>query len=223
MILKLGRTRVLTQIKKAVKKTIGQKRVEKLLKAAKGSIGVTYGIPSASLKLTLLLEELELLEKQLDQVEQAMEQALTHTGFQEIILSIPGVGIVTAASFLANTGDPLRFTHPRQISKLAGYNLTEDSSGEHQSKTIISKRGRKQLRNVLCQMARTTVAVNSEMKTLYYYLKTRPANPLKKKQALVVISKKIITIIHSLLKKQMSYQPELVFNQFRLNQLKQVA
>lgn len=223
LILKLGRTRVLTQIKKAVKKTIGQKRVEKLLKAAKGSIGVTYGIPSASLKLTLLLEELELLEKQLDQVEQAMEQALTHTGFQEIILSIPGVGIVTAASFLANTGDPLRFTHPRQISKLAGYNLTEDSSGEHQSKTIISKRGRKQLRNVLCQMARTTVAVNSEMKTLYYYLKTRPANPLKKKQALVVISKKIITIIHSLLKKQMSYQPELVFNQFRLNQLKQVA
>jgi len=152
-----------------------------------------------------------------------MEQALTLTGFKEIILSIPGVGIITAASFLGNTGDPLRFTHPRQISKLAGYNLIEDSSGENKSKTTISKRGRKQLRNVLYQMARTTVAVNSEMKELYHYLKTRPRNPLKKKQALVVISKKIITIIHSLLKKQVQYQPELVFNQFRLNQLKQVA
>ena len=72
-------------------------------------------------------------------------------------------------------------------------------------------------------MARTTVAVNSEMKVLYYYLKTRPRNPLKRKQALVVISKKIITIIHSLLKKKSRYQKELVFNQFRLNQLKQVA
>jgi len=72
-------------------------------------------------------------------------------------------------------------------------------------------------------MARTTVAVNSEMKELYHYLKTRPHNPLKKKQALVVISKKIITIIHSLAKKETIYQPELVFNQFRLNQLKQVA
>jgi transposase len=223
LILQLGRDKVLAEIKKAVKKTIGQKRVEQLFQVAKESIGVTYGIPSARLKLTLLIGELELMEKQLDQLEQAMEQALTKTGFKEIILSIPGVGIITAASFLGNTGDPLRFTHPRQISKLAGYNLIEDSSGENKSKTTISKRGRKQLRNVLYQMARTTVAVNSEMKELYHYLKTRPANPLKKKQALVVISKKMVTIIHSLVKKQSRYQAELVFNQFRLNQLKQVA
>jgi transposase len=223
LILELGKDGVLVQIKKAVKKTIGQKRVAKLFEAAKNSIGVTYGIQSARLKLTLLIQELELMENQLAHIETAMEQALAHTGFKEIILSIPGVGIITAASFLGNTGDPLRFTHPRQISKLAGYNLIEDSSGENKSKTTISKRGRKQLRNVLYQMARTTVAVNAEMKALYRYLKTRPHNPLKKKQALVVISKKIITIIHSLLKKQDHYQKELVFNQFRLNQLKQVA
>jgi len=39
------------------------------------------------------------------------------------------------------------------------------------------------------------VAVNDEMKKLYKYLKTRPNNSLKKKQALVVISKKIVTVI----------------------------
>ena len=134
LILQLGRDKVLTQIKKAVKKTVGQKRVEKLLRAAKNSIGVSYGIPSARLKLTLLIQELELLEKQLDQLETAMEQTLTLTGYKEIILSIPGIGIITAASFLGNTGDLLRFTHPRQISKLAGYNLIEDSSGEKRVK-----------------------------------------------------------------------------------------
>lgn len=166
LILQLGMDGVLTQIRRAVKKTIGQKRVQKLLEAAKNSIGVSDGTESARLKLTLLVEELELLERQLDQLENALEQALALTGFKEIILSIPGVGIVTAAGFLGNTGNLLRFTHPRQISKLAGYNLIEDSSGEHQSKTTISKRGRKQLRNVLYQMARTTVAVNSEMKEL---------------------------------------------------------
>jgi len=37
LILQLGRDKVLTQIKKAVKKTIGQKRVEKLLRVAKDS------------------------------------------------------------------------------------------------------------------------------------------------------------------------------------------
>ena len=66
-------------------------------------------------------------------------------------------------------------------------------------------------------MARTTVAVNTEMKELYLYLRTRPANPLKKKQALVVISKKIVMIIHSLVEKQTGYQAELVFNQFQKN------
>ena len=142
LILQLGRNKVLNQMKKAVKKTIGQKRIEKLFETARNSIGVTYGIPSARLKLTLLIEELELLEKQLTHLEIAMEQVLTLTGYKEIILSIPGVGIITAASFLGNTGDPSRFTHPRQISKLAGYNLIEDSSGENKSKTTISKRGK---------------------------------------------------------------------------------
>lgn len=93
------------------------------------------------------------MEKQLYQLEVAIEQALTLTGYKDIILSIPGVGIITTASFLGNTGDPLRFASPRQISKLAGYNLIEDSSGEHQGKTTISKRGRKYLRNILYQMA----------------------------------------------------------------------
>ena len=135
LILELGTDGLLAEIKKAVKKTIGQKRVEKLFKAAKDSIGVTYGIKSAFLKLTLLLEELKLLERQLFHLQNAMEEALSLTGYKEIILSIPAVGIITAASFLGNTGDPLRFIHPRQISKLAGYNLIEDSSGENKSKT----------------------------------------------------------------------------------------
>jgi len=170
-----------------------------------------------------MIEELELLTKQLEQIESAMELALADTGMKEIILGIPGIGVVTAASFLGEIGDPLRFDHPRQISKMAGYNLVEDSSGKNISGTSISKRGRKNLRNVLYRMARTMVAVNTEMKELYQYLKTRPNNPLKKKQALVVISKKIVTVIYYLVKKQMEYKAELVLGEFRRNQIQQAA
>jgi hypothetical protein len=67
------------------------------------------------------------------------------------------------------------------------------------------------------------VAVNDEMKELYRYFKTRPNNSLKKKQALVVISKKIVTVIYNLIKKQTEYQAELVLGEFRKNQIKQVA
>jgi len=223
LILGLGVDGVLAEIKKAVKKTVGKKKAQQLVEAAEDSIGVTYGTTAAKLKLGLMIEELELLTKQLEQIESAMGLALADTGMKEIILGIPGIGIVTAASFLGEIGDPLRFEHPRQISKMAGYNLVEDSSGKNISGTVISKRGRKNLRNVLYQMARTMVAVNTEMKELYRYLKTRPNNPLKKKQALVVISKKIVTIIYNLVKKQTEYKAELVFGEFRRNQMQQAA
>ncbi len=222
-ILELGAEGVLGEIRKAVKKTVGLKKANQLVEAAKESVGVTYGVASAKMRLGLLLEELELLTKQLGQIEEAMAKALTDTGIKETILSVPGIGIVTAAGFLGEIGDPLRFEHPRQISRMAGYNLVEDSSGKNVSGTTISKRGRKNLRNVLYQMARSMVAVNTEMKELYQYLKKRPSNPLKGKQALVVISKKAVTIIYNLVKKQMAYEAELALGDYRRNQIQQVA
>ncbi len=223
LILELGVEGVLKEIKKAVKKTVGRKKAQQLVEVAENSIGVGYGIISAKLKLGLMIEELELLIKQLEQLETAMEKALIDTGFGDIILSIPGIGVVSAASFFGEIGDPMRFDDPRQISKMAGYNLIEDISGKNQSGTAISKRGRKNLRSVLYQMSLTMVAVNSEMKEFYAYLKTRKDNPLKKKQALVVISKKIITVIYNMVKKQAEYKAELVFGEYRKNQMKQAA
>jgi transposase len=215
MIMTLGESGVLEGIKKAVKKTVGQKKVRQLIEVAANSIGVEYGLKSAKLKLEILLEELELVEKQLAEVEASMEQMIHSTGYSKQILSIKGIGIISAASFLGEVGDPLRFDNARQISNYAGYNLTEDSSGKNKSGTCISKRGRSQLRSVLYKMALTMVATNSEMKQLYGYLKTRKNNPLKKKQALVVISKKIITIIYSLFKKNETYNPELALGDVR--------
>ena len=63
------------------------------------------------------------------------------------------------------------------------------------------------------------VGQNDEMKALYKHLTTRNKNPLKKKQALVVISKKVITIIYSLIKKQENYKPERVFGKIRQQML----
>jgi len=219
LILKLGETGLLKEIKKAVKKTVGMKKVCQLMEAAKESVGVDYGLESAKLKLRMLLDELELVENQLAEVEKTMEEMLHATGYCEQMLSIKGVGVLSAASFLGEVGDPLRFDNARQISNYAGYNLTEDSSGKNKSGTCISKRGRKQLRSVLYKMALVMVAKNDEMKQLYHYLKTRKNNPLKKKQALVVISKKIITVIYSLLKKQEAYNPALVLGAVRKEML----
>ena len=182
-----------------------------------------YGEEAAKFKLRLMLEELELLEKQTEELEGQMESALEKTDYAEFLLSIKGIGVVTLAACLGELGDPTRFDSPRQMSRMAGYNLVEDSSGKNKSGTKISKRGRKNLRSVLYQMALTMVATNDEMKQLYHYLKTREKSPLRKMQALIVVSKKILTLIHTLTKKKESYDPEKVFGYVRREQFKAAA
>lgn len=126
LILELGEAGVLAEIKKAVKKTVGIKKVRALIEAAKGSVGVGYGLESARLRLEQLIDELELVEKHLAGIETSMEKMLNATGYAEFLLSIKGIGLVTAASFLGEVGDPLRFCDARQIVNYAGYNLVED-------------------------------------------------------------------------------------------------
>ena len=222
-IRELGEDGVTEEIKKAVKKTVGRKKARQLVEAAQESIGVDYGEEAARLKLRLLINELELLEQQTEELEKQMSCALGKTDYAEFLLTIKGIGIVTLAACLGELGDPTRFDNPRQMSRMAGYNLVEDSSGKNKSGTKISKRGRKNLRSVLYQMALTMVATNDEMKELYNYLKTRKKDPLRKMQALIVVSKKILTVIHTLAKKKESYDPDKVFGHVRREKLKAAA
>lgn len=221
--MELGEDGVTEEIKKAVKKTVGRKKARQLVEAAKDSVGVDYGEDAAKLKLRLMLEELELLEKQTEELEEQMASELKKTDYADFLLSIKGIGIVTLAACLGELGDPARFENPRQMSRMAGYNLVDDSSGMNKSGTKISRRGRKNLRSVLYQMALTMVATNNEMKQLYNYLKTREKDPLRKMQALIVVSKKILTLIHTLAKKKENYDPNKVFGYVRREQMKAAA
>src|SRR5690554_7430974 len=84
-------------------------------------------------------------------------------GIKEV-LKIKGIGLVTAAGFMAEVGDLSRFDHPKQIQKLAGLNIRENSSGKHKGKTTISKRGRRRLRALLFQGIMPVVAKNPEFR-----------------------------------------------------------
>lgn len=76
---------------------------------------------------------------------------------------------------------------------------------------------------MLYQIALIMVAANEEMKQLYHYLKAREKDSLRKMQALIVISKKILTLIHTLVRKKEGYDPDKVFGYVRREQLKAAA
>lgn len=65
-----------------------------------------YGEEAARLKLRLMLEELELLEKQREELEVQMEAALQKTDYTGFLLSIKGIGVVTLAACLGGAWQP---------------------------------------------------------------------------------------------------------------------
>lgn len=216
----IGKEELLKHIKKTVKRGYSKKQVETIYELANESIGTTEGIEGAKFQLNMYIEEAKLLEKQIKMTEQELERQLKETGFYESLISIQGIGIVSAAMFVGEVGDINRFDSYEQIRRYAGLNLVENSSGNHKGKTTISKRGRSLLRSILYRMAFTMVNKNNELKELYKYLTTRKENQLKKKQAIVAVIGKILQIIYALVTKNEEYEATRVFTVKRLEQLK---
>lgn len=98
------------------------------------------------------------------------------------------------AALLGELGDLARFETPRQVLRLAGLNLTHMSSGQHQGRTHISKRGRPGARHVMFQAACIAVSRDAQWRAWYQHLRTRADNPLPPKAALVAVAAKLLRI-----------------------------
>jgi len=200
------------EIKKASKSKLGLKKALALKEVSAQSVGIKEGLTSASYRIKSCLGEISFYMIKLESIKKEMEHMLEQTGFSRNLLSIPGVGVITAARFLGEVGDIGRFNSAEQIIKLAGLNLKTNSSGEKKGQTTITKRGRCELRSLLYQSALIMIVNNPEMMRCYHHYRTRRNNPLKSKQALVIIMKKTVRIMFALITKDELYDPSLAFS-----------
>lgn len=185
-------------------RAVGKKRAMTLVEAAKNSVGIEGGV-CAKLELQLLLADYRTKQAQLEQVEAVLEAEVLKVPHVEKLLSIKGIGLITVAGFLSEVGEIGRFDSPKQIQKLAGLELKENSSGKHKGQTSISKRGRKKLRKILFQAVLPLIRSNDEFSEVYRYYTTRQKNPLKGKQAIIAVGCKLIRIFYTLLTKGVDY------------------
>ena len=137
-----------------------------------------------------------------------LNQKCKEIPYAENILEISGVGKNTLSGILAEMGDISRFDDVKEIQKLSGLGLVSCSSGKHKGETKISHRGRKRLRYWLFQAAKSVVAHAEEFKELHVYYTTRPDNPLKKMQSLIVIACKLLRVIYTILTRGTAYDPK---------------
>ncbi len=126
----------------------------------------------------------------------------------EKLLAIKGVGFGSIAGFIAEVGDIGRFTDPKQIQKLAGLEITKLSSGKRKGKLGISKRGRRKLRRVMYEAARSWMTWDETISGLFLYYRNRAVHPLGSMQAKIAVECKVIRIFYAILKHGCDYDPQ---------------
>lgn len=199
---------LLKHLREVAKRGLGIERMRGLKAAASRSVGIREGTELAKIELQLLLTQYELLESKFEELEVKLDELLEQIPHVKPLLAIKGIGRVSIAGFLAEVGDIERYRHPKQIIKLAGLNLKENTSGKHKGQTKITKCGRKRLRALLFRVMMPLVAKNRAFKALHQYYTKRPNNPLKKMQSLIALCGKLIRILFGVLKKGHPFSEE---------------
>jgi transposase len=202
---------------------VGISKANLLKEMAEQSIGLTEGLQMARHELRILLRQYDLYQEQLELLMSEVERLVSQIPGTQQMLTVPGVGLVTVAGFLAEVGDLSGYDNARQIQKLAGLNLKENSSGKHKGRTTISKRGRPKLRSLLFRCVIPLLAKNTEFQALHRYYTQRAQNPLKRMQSAIALSCRLIRVLFALGRKQVPYDPVKVLGPVHMERLQDVA
>lgn len=149
-----------------------------------------------------LAKMISFLEKQIEELEEhIVKKTNTEPSVKskvENILKIKGVGVLTVATILAETGGFELFENSKQLVSYAGYDVIENSSGLHTGKTKISKKGNSRIRRCL-HMPAFSVVKYKQTAFINLYERTLVKHNLKMK-SYVAVQKKLLTTIYALWK-----------------------
>lgn len=184
---------------------VGMKKAQQIYDAARKSIGRKAAPISARMELKNLLQDYETYTARKAEIMVMIEERLPQVSNVDKLLAMNGVGTATVVTFIAEVGDISRFSNPKQIQKLAGLSIVENSSGKHQGQYSISYRGRKRLRLALYELATSLVCNDESFAAIHRYYTTREKNQLKGMQSLIAVACKVIRVFYAILTKGIDY------------------
>jgi len=196
-IVALGESALAAVLRKVSRGKLREDRARALFEAANESVGVREGRSSMLLEIKMMLDTIKSYDKFIDQVETEMERHLDLIPYSRLILSIKGIGPVTAAGLIGEVGDFTKFSTISEILKIAGLDLYEVSSGKHRGKLRISKRGRSLMRKLLYFASLSAVRKGGVMHAWYQCALGRG---MMKTKALVAVSRKLLMLIFALVR-----------------------
>ena len=181
-------------------------------------------------ELELPVEEAETLESALRHVEfleheiAAVERliALEALGSPDArrLMTVPGVNVICAATFLAAIGDVRRFRSPRQLVAYLGLDPRVRQSGTEPARSgRISKRGSASARWVLVEAAWSVVHQPGPLHAFYERIRARRGHG----KAVVAVARKLTVLFWCLLTRGEDYahqQPSLTAKKLRLLEIR---
>ena len=153
---------------------------------------------------------IKLLNKQ--EVEIKIEIAALVEGEKEVAKSvalmctIPGVGLLTAVTVLAETNGFELIRSKRQLTSYAGLDIQEKQSGTSvKGKSKISKKGNRHLRKALHMPALSAIRHEERFKIIFVRLVSRHGVKMK---AVVAVQRKLLELIYTVYKTKKEYDKD---------------
>lgn len=151
---------------------------------------------------TKQIADIELLIQQTIAKDPKMAQKVDY------LCSIPGVGMMTAVTIIAETNGFALFKNKAQVVSYAGLDVVHHESGTSvKAQTHISKKGNSHLRKALYFPAISSVRCDSNLAEIYnkVFEKTKV-----KMKAYVAVQRKLLVLIYTIYKNDTPYNPDML-------------
>ena len=202
-ILEIPTERLTQLLKKASRGRFAETKAKELKHLASNSFAALLSSDMTSLLIRQRLEQLDLLEKQISDIEHIIADQFAQ--FNTKLSTIPGIGTTLGAVILSEIGDINRFDKPKQLIAYAGMDPSVKQSGNFVgTESHMSKRGSPYLRRAIWLAAVVAVSRND----LFKYLFQQKMNSGKTYfQAMGYICHKLLNTVFAILKTGEDYKP----------------
>lgn len=180
------------------------KKAISIREAAADTFGIKIAQDSFSFQLKQLIDRMNFLDKQIEALDcQILEY---YEKFDCYLHTIPGIGMIAAATILAEIGDINRFKSSSALVAFAGIDPTVRQSGEFSSThNHMSKRGSPYLRHAIFLAATTCSFHNSPLNAYYKKKREQGKHHLT---ATGAVARKLTTVIYAVLRDGKPYEPK---------------
>src|SRR5918994_318586 len=148
------------------------------------------------------LRQIDFLHEEIAAVNRALAEAAVASEQMRRLMTVPGVNLQTAATFMACVGDIGRFRDPRKLVSYLRLDPRVRQSGEEPARHgHISKEGASEARHMLCEAAWVVVRYPSPLRAFGERIKARRGAGI----ATVAVARKLVVLFWHLLSKEQDY------------------